>query len=247
MPSPVLSVDEYIETLKRSKLPTVITEGLDDYLAFRRLEEAFSDVGLSLMPVGGKDTVLDLFRRRNEFPQISTAFIADQDFWIFSSVPPEFHHPTIIFTEGYSIENDLYRDGDIETLLTAAEKEKFERDLREMMKWFSYAIGKILNNQEIPINIHPRRMLDINGTMRQDFLDEFGYTEPPENIYEKISGDYRKYLRGKSLLALLVCYLSHTDRPVKHSNRSLLEAASVRGGPYMSRFHTQIGQLFRPA
>src|SRR5580704_10014612 len=87
---------EFVQTLKHSSLPTIVTEGSDDYSVFRRVEERFSKLGLSLMPVGGKQAVLEIFKCRDQFRQIKTAFIIDRDLWIFDAVPQEYADDAII-------------------------------------------------------------------------------------------------------------------------------------------------------
>jgi hypothetical protein len=238
-----ISVDEYVQSLKHSGLPTVITEGLDDYTVFRRVEERFADAGVSLMPVGGKDKVLQIFRRRNEFRQIRSAFIVDKDIWLFGGVPPEYIEPTLISTDGYSIENDLYRDGEMELLLLAQERDKFLKDLDEIIRWFSFAVDKKLRGEEIEIDCHPSQILDGDGSIRPDFAAECGYSNPSE-LYETIRADYARQLRGKTLLSLLVKYVSHSSRSAKHSRKSLMETASIRGRPHMNRFYNELRNIF---
>ncbi|MCS3451767.1 MULTISPECIES: DUF4435 domain-containing protein [Bradyrhizobium] len=173
-----VTASEYVQTLKHSFIPTVITEGSDDYAVFRRIEERFAAIGLSLMPVGGKRTVLEIFRHRNEFPQIQVAFIVDQDTWLFSHIPSEYKDPSLIVTDGYSIENDLYRDGDMESLLLAHERADFQRDLEQIIKWFSYAVRKHIEGHESLLDYHPNQVVDASGKMLTDLPHRCGYTAP---------------------------------------------------------------------
>jgi hypothetical protein len=239
-----VSAFEYIQTLKHSYIPTVITEGDDDYSVFRRIEEKFSSIGLSLMPVGSKQSVLEIFRHRHEFSQIQTAFIVDRDIWIFSGIPAEYQDPAIIVTDGYSIENDLYRDGEMESLLLVEERSKFYRDLYELVQWFSYAVKRFLDGHDIQFDVHPDRIVDASGKLLPNLSAQFGYNGPCPLLLPSIAENYPARLRGKTLMSLLVRYLSAKRRAIKHSRKSLLEAASVRNGPYMTSIHNRIDTIF---
>lgn len=247
MPKAFVSASEYVQTLKHSFIPTVVTEGSDDDAIFRRIEERFSSIGLSLIPVGGKHTVLEIFERRHEFSQIQTAFIVDQDTWLFSHIPAQYDEPTLIVTDGYSIENDLYRDGDMESLLLENERANFYRDLDQVVRWFSYAIRRHIEGDDATIDYHPNQVIDADGKMLADLPHRCGYNAPCPILFPKIKANHAQQLRGKTLLNLLVKYLSHGRRAIKHNRKSLMEIASVRNGPCMKRIHQQLEGLFAPA
>jgi hypothetical protein len=244
MPKAYVTASEYIQTLKHSFIPTVITEGADDYSVFRRMEEKFAAIGLSLMPVGGKRTVLEIFNNRHEFPQIQTAFIVDQDTWLFSNIPQEYDEPALIVTDGYSIENDLYRDGEMESLLLADERANFRRDLEQIVRWFSYAIRRYREGHDTVLDYHPNQVVDAEGRILPDLSNRCGYTAPCPLLFPTIMAGYSQQLRGKTLLNLLVRYLSRGGRAIKHSRKSLMESASVRNGPCMTRIHGRLESLF---
>ncbi|MCS3495891.1 hypothetical protein M2189_005150 [Bradyrhizobium japonicum] len=244
MPKAPVTATEYIQTLKHSSLPTVITEGADDYSVFRRIEEKFASIGLSLLPVGGKQTVLKLFQNRHEFSHLQTAFIVDQDVWLFSGIPAEYQDPSIITTDGYSIENDLYRDGDMELLLLAGERTSFQRDLAEVVKWFSYAVRRFLDGHNSELDYHPNQVVDSLGQLLPDLHTRCGYSGPCPLLFPTVMTSYSSQLRGKTLMGLLVKYLSAHGRSIKHSRKSLMEAASVRGGSCMMKIHARLDAQF---
>ena len=117
-------VEILLHNLKNSNLSTLVVEGksdkqiytwLRDWLSEHLVEPNFVDV----QPVGGKDEVLEIYKKRSEFEnQVPVAFMVDQDKWVFSGTPREYQND-IICTQGYSIENDLYSDGEPETLIPA--------------------------------------------------------------------------------------------------------------------------------
>jgi hypothetical protein len=197
-----------------------------------------------LMPVGGKQTVLEIFKHRCEFSHIQTAFIVDQDTWLFSGVPNEYQDPTIIVTNGYSIENDLYRDGDMESLLLANERANFQRDLARLVQWFSFAVRRLLQGHAAPLDYHPDRVVDRLGQLLADLQSRCGYNGPCPELFPTIFTNYSSHLRGKTLLGLLLRYLSAPGRNIRHNRMSLMESASVRNGPYMTRIHDRLDTLF---
>src|SRR5258708_3282019 len=129
--SVVLTIDEILATLKHSSLPTVIIEGRDDAIVFRRLEVIYGEAGLSIFAVGGRSALLATFARRDEVGKNDIAFIADRDAWVLCGVPSQCKAGCLIPTEGYSIENDVIRDGRLETLMTAPERATYLRELSE--------------------------------------------------------------------------------------------------------------------
>ncbi|WP_421846933.1 hypothetical protein [Novosphingobium sp.] len=235
MSAPRPTVDEVIGTLQHSCDPTLLAEGIDDIAVLRRFEDEFFDQGLSVLPLGGRAPVLEIFDRRHELPDtVVVLFLVDQDLWVYTGVPETYSHCRLLFTDGYSIENDLYRDGNLERLLTAGERRKFRSNLEQFLEWYASNLTRKLDGEEVALSVHPRAILPDNAT------DEADKLYPPNvNAYEQnfslISGNYTRLLRGKSLMALLVMQLSAPNRVPKHSVRSLMEHGAVAGGVWMNR------------
>ncbi|MXQ13975.1 DUF4435 domain-containing protein [Microvirga makkahensis] len=242
MPKRELTVDEAVQTLKRSNLPSVVTEGIDDYVIFRRIEEEFSSANVSFLPVGGRGKVLDIFDRRKEIGRNDVIFVVDRDMWVLSSPPPEYTHRKIIMTDGYSIENDLYRDGKIEKLLTNSERELFKSELAQIIAWYSFAVTPA--GSKASISDHPGKVLSEDGNLCKKYLAEISYTGPDTEIYPQISSDYERLLRGKTLMAVLLRQLSASSRTVKFSKAQLMEMASAERGPYYTNIRNQIELMF---
>src|SRR5579863_8723513 len=126
------SVEEIIALLKQTSLPTIVVEGADDMIVFRRFEDRLSHLGVSVLPVGGRLNVLNIFTRRGEIPAyVKLAFIADQDTWVYTGVPKEYQHANLILTSGYSIENDVFVDGNLVSLLSRKEFGRFLAELQQ--------------------------------------------------------------------------------------------------------------------
>lgn len=230
-----LTVDELVATLQRSSWPTLLVEGDNDIMVFRRLEEEFARIGLSVLPAGGRKNILGVFARRRELPSGRVvAFIADRDTWVMSGIPDEYVSCCLIFTEGYSIENDLFVDGRLDRLMYAHERIRFDEELTRFCKWYALALSRQLNDESEPLDLHPNKVLE--NSKRFQELTMLREDEPyPQEILRAVRGDHAALLRGKSLLALLVRQLSYKGRAARHNERSLLEIAANSNGPLLER------------
>lgn len=245
MPKVPLSLNEIIETLRRSNLPTVVTEGSDDYLFYRRVEDELKAYGVSLFPAGGRDMVLQLFENRKLIGRNDVMFLIDADLWVYSGVPSAYIHRKIICTDGYSIENDLYRDGDLEDFLLDAEKVRFQAELSTVVDWYSFAVEKCCRSDPISMSEHPNRVIGPGGGVEESFAAACGYTCRSATYHPIIMSDYRKFLRGKTLLELLVRHLSPSNRAVKFGKKQLMEIACVRKGAFYKRITNEVEAFFR--
>lgn len=244
MANVVLSYDELSELLRKSNLPTIVTEGIEDYRFYRRIEDDLSDLGISLLPVGGRDMVLRLFDNRKYFEINDIGFLVDRDLWVFSGVPATYSHRKIIVTNGYSIENDLYRDGDLETFLDQSERELFSGELSEIVGWYSFCVDRLLSGQPAVISCHPNQILDINGKIDAVFAGSIGYNAVVEPLNGDVLKEYSKLLRGKTLVELLIRRLSAKGRMVRFGRQQLMEIGAARGGALSMSIATQIRALF---
>jgi hypothetical protein len=115
-----LSENEMVSFLKRTSLPTILVEGNDDCYIYRQLENKIDVEDVDILICKGRESLINIFERRNEFKESAVVFMADKDMWFFSEVPMEYKEH-IIFTDGYSIENDLYNKELFENLLDCDE------------------------------------------------------------------------------------------------------------------------------
>lgn len=217
-----ISVDEIIETLKRSSLTTVLVEGTDDVLIYRWMEDEIGLVNANFFPCGGRDKLIQIYERKNEFPDKKVIFVADKDAYVYLN-PPE-AYDEIIWTNGYSIENDLYYGKNIESLLSNNEKTIFIKSLNSFIEYYAFEVEKCLNQQEFNFRAHPQHILcETQHEVKEQFLDEINFKKANSKIESDIKDSYDVLIRGKSLFALLTRILSKKTRPVKHSKLGLLE------------------------
>jgi hypothetical protein len=136
MPTPKMTESEIISYLTKTSLPTILVEGEADAGIYRWLESQLGIFSGSFLICSGRDVLLSIYRRRGTFPHGKIAWLADLDMWRYSSPPTDL--AGIIFTTGYSIENDLYAGSDIESLLEPAEQSQHAQLLRVICRWCAH-------------------------------------------------------------------------------------------------------------
>lgn len=217
-----LTVDEIVNTLKRSSLKTVLVEGKDDILIYRWIENEIGIVNANFLSCGGRDKLLQVFERRSEFPDLKVIFVADKDAYVYVN-PPE-NLSDIIWTNGYSIENDLYFGRNIESLLDSQEKEIFMTSLNSFIEYYAFEIEKYLAGLEFCFIYHPQHIIcEIKNVVKQEFLEQINYIKAKDEVVAMLRSNYDVLIRGKSLFALLTRILNKHNRPIKHSKMTLLE------------------------
>lgn len=241
-----VTVDEIISLLNHSSLPTVIVEGDIDIIAYRFFEYDGPISSISVLPVGGRDRLLNIFDRRSEISSgEKLVFVADMDTWILTGVPPHYDDEMIVFTWGYSVENDLYDQSDIERVLSNAECVRFHQELTKFIRWYALSCSRLFTGISAQISTHPASV--IGDESRYEELCKLDSEEVyPNEYYDVILADYKKLVRGKSLLALLVRQLSRPGRKIKHSHASLIEMMSIIRGERIERIRRKVIALISP-
>lgn len=228
-----LTFEEIVATLRRTNIPTVVIEGLDDSVVYRRLEAESRDIQLSSFPVGGRSRVLELFENRDNLGlPANISFAADKDNWVFEGVPAKFTDPRLTFTRGYSIENDLYSDGELESLLVDDERRAFIDELSRFLRWY---VEVLLDADQDALGKHPNVVLGSSFTPR-------AWGDAEQKMYERMEMTYASELRGKSLMGLLVRQLSRPARHVSHRIDALLEVAAAKKGACISELFASVRQ-----
>lgn len=216
-----LDEDEIVEYLKRSSLTTVLVEGKDDMIIYRWIESEIGIQNANFLSCGGRDRLLKVFNRRDEFSHIKTVFVADKDSFVYDKTPDELNE--IIWTKGYSIENDLYEGKKIELLLNVNEKVKFRKAVKNFITYYAFEVEQFQKKLIYNFANHPNQVLCDAHELKPDFLAEINFASPSEETIEQLQNEYDLLIRGKSLFALLVRFLSSKNRNIKHRKNSLLE------------------------
>jgi hypothetical protein len=241
-----VSVDELFALIERSSLPTVLVEGDDDIIIFRRLEQLLSDRSVSVQPTGGRLALLKLFSRRSQWKNAPLVlFKADRGIWVNSDLPSEHKSPDLIFTDGYSIENDAFRDGQFLKLMDEDEKNKFFQELKAFLFWYTHCLSKTVGGEEdaLTLKTHPNTVLDsepnivevCRGNMEDDSMRE---------MYDTVLNDYDRLVRGKSLIAILMRHISYRGRAASHRHAALLDQVGAAPGPLVRAIFSAVEQRF---
>ena len=146
----------------------------------------------------------------------------------FSGVPSEYED--IVVTDGYSIENDVYQDADLERLLNDKERTDHQVIINELCRWFAHQVGEFLYSR--PYVANPKLEFLIRRpalTCHPDALEAYGFYEPNPALHQKIQLGYKRKLRGKLLIKALVRFLSAPDRTSKYSYANLMEIGVAFG------------------
>jgi hypothetical protein len=231
-----LTEKEIVDYLRRTSLPTLLVEGPDDAVIYRWLENQLGIFSGSVLFCSGRDVLLSIYRKRDTFPHGKLAWLADLDMWRFSSPPSDLDG--IVFTTGYSIENDLYAGSQIEDLLEEDERNRHDRLLSIVCRWFAFEVLEFLAGREAQVKHHIRSVVDLNVMdIRPSFAGRRGYSEPDPAFFHSMLADYKLTLRGKTLLQVLVTHLSDPHRNAKYSYAAIVEMCLklYRQNPYMQR------------
>jgi hypothetical protein len=226
------TVDEIYALLKESDLPTVLVEGKDDIIFYRAVEEELSDfnIDVDMLPAGNKGAVLEIREKIKANPVTApVVFIVDKDLWVYPGQKPPDDIDDVVTTSGYSIENDLFLDGELESLLIPKEVEAFKKELQLFSRWYALAVTRNFDGSASGYRTAPGKVLDDEAFYNFEITLREGEIYP-EDFFQMIISDYAFYLRGKSLFSLLQRQMSASTRDVKFSGKQLMWIGARRKG-----------------
>ncbi len=226
MPLPPLTVDELVSTLTKTSIPTLIVEGVTDASIYRLVERRLNFPGGTVLQAGSRTSVLEVFKRRHEFDHLNVAFLADRDMWLFGAIPDAY--ADIIFTNGYSIENDLLDGSAIDRLCDADELSEIQNLLMELARWFAFEVEEWRMNRLPQLDIHLNRLIPLNHqALCPQFIQERGFKEADPTIRAEIQKNPKRMIRGKQVLEVLVRTLSRPGRKAKYSKDVIIELCAT--------------------
>ena len=243
------TVDELVSTLRRSRLPTIVVEGKEDMQIFRWMEDMLEVPEADILGVGGRLNLLAVYDRRNEFAHLPVAFIADRDKELFTQLPKGYEG--IIWTQGYSIENDLYAGAEpsLESLMDPHETSEHAQVLDIIVEWFAFEVEEFLAGRAPEFEHHCDEVVFRGQTEMDDgFRQRRGFHPPNSQLRQQIREAYQFQLRGKQLFQVLVRFLSAPNRSAKYSYHGLYEIAFKMTAfhPLMNRLIQEIEQKIAP-
>ncbi len=143
-------IDGFVAQIEDSDLLTIIIEGKDDLAVYNEFEDIYglSEPLVSVLPVGGRNTALGIFRKLKNTEHLNkTIFIVDKDQWVIKGIEEEYIHDRIICTHGYSFENDIFIDGNLENDLKSKNPLVFDNELPILLKWYALEVDRIQHNR----------------------------------------------------------------------------------------------------
>lgn len=219
----LLTVHDALSLLNKSSLPTVITEGSDDYRVMRKIENRLSDIGVDFLPLGGRGMVLDVWERLPPPRHANTVALVDLDLWLYTEIPTRYTGDNILYTNGYSIENDILLDYDLLSLLDAAEMATFAAELSIVCAEHARQIEAAKTGHNYFLKRHASDILaagDVTATL----------SVPEVALKQILEIQFRQAVRGKTVFQLLVRQLSRAGRFAKFGYKQLYEIGSSNIG-----------------
>lgn len=216
------SIDEIVASLKNTSLPTVLVEGRDDMTIYRWIEDRLGTQKANVLPCGNRDKLFAVYKRQTEFRHLKCAFLADRDMWLFDTTCSKYG--SIVFTKGYSIENDVLDGSHVADLLSSSEQKAFQDTAASLSQWFAFEVQEYRAGRPYFVHVHPDQVVPPGGTaLDPSFLAKRGYSAVHASRARSIERHFTVRFRGKGLLDLYVRLLSGRARRSKFSKHNLLE------------------------
>ena len=230
----ILTESEIVSYLKRTSIPTVLVEGRDEASVYRWLESKIDIDDIDFLTTNGRETLLAVYNRRKEFIGAPVIFVADRDMWLFTGIPKGFLRE-IIYTSGYSLENDLYVRELFEGLLNREEKLDFDLLIRELSSWFAYEVSRFSSTGMSLCDFHINRICP-NAKLSSEFKESIGFIEPSRTDVNNILNRYTEALRGKTLFQALIRFLSASKRESKFRTHKITPVLLISNRTFKCKF-----------
>ena len=243
---PYYSEDEIVSMMKRPSPPTILVEGSDEISVYNRYLESkikmhIDDV--SIFTCDGRAKLLNVFKRRAEFKNTKVVFVADKDMWFFTGIPEEYDNK-VVFTDGYSLENDLYIESFFNRLLDENEAKDFDDLIKELSVWFAFEVNRYMEIDQAWCDVHVNQVCP-EKLLSDSFKESINFVEPPVYIVESVYREYIRALRGKNLFQALLRFLSHKNRESKYSRANLIEMGAKFPNPRLEELVKKIVGKFQ--
>lgn len=241
------SVEEIISELsKPTALLKVLVEGKDDALVYRCIEDKLNDLisidnKADVIICGGRLELIEVFESREKFKHTKVVFLADKDMWFFVGVPKDYED--IVFTDGYSIENDIYIESVFNSLLDRDDIKLFEGLIKELSIWFAFEVNRYKETGDSKCDVSVDRVCP-NNTFCPNFKKSINFIDPPQHLIDLICAEYTRALRGKNLFQALARFLNK-DRPSSFSYANLLKLGAKLENPKIEQLINKLSSKFQ--
>ncbi len=241
-------IEAYAAQIARSDLFTIVIEGIDDKLVYDKFEDIYelNEPMVSVLEVKGRNNVLGIFKKLKDTPHIKKAlFIVDQDTWVITGIDPQYNHDNIICTHGYSFENDIFIDGNLEAELIKRCNSEHISSLSTLLQWYTLEVDRIRTGRATQrLDMSPEHLF--NPPCTHDLItpkegETFNHT-----ILEELKTTYPKLLRGKTLLKYYVYLLNKREGlSGAHSTRATIDNVASNQGDCLNRIFAEVDHLYK--
>ena len=237
---PTIFANSLVNILKSRVQPTIVVAGDKYNVSIIDKLVKYHGVEAKTERIHKRDTLLSVYERRNEFIHLPVAFVVDQEVNLFTRNPER--HTDIIWTEGYSLKNDLYADADLEVLLEPHEVWRHQQVLNSIIDWFAFEVEEFLNGNPVKMDFQLSEIVpEGEFKLHKDFCQRRGFRQPlPEHV-RQIRDRYKFLLPGDFLFQVLARFLNTRGRDFKFkmATNSLYNLAlEMHDFQYQSRLYT---------
>jgi len=242
-----MTVDEIVSTLRHGTLSYLVVEGKTEMNLYRHLVAGVNAGALELQVCDGRDALLAIYKRRQEFSQVRVIFVADQDMWIHHPVMKA-PYPGVIWTDGYCIENDLLRSYPISSIfLEPEEQAKLAQSLDALIDWFAFEVDEFLNGRNAETRHSVPKVLDANSeAICTHFAASRGWSAPPEALRAALRADPWRLIRGKQLVQVLARHLDRVGRTPRYAPAAIIDICIRSGTAPLGQLASQISAHLAP-
>lgn len=168
-------------------------------------EKAEADI----ISCGGREKLFKVYSQRGKFANKRVVFFADKDTFIFEGVPEEYSG--IIFTHGYSIENDVLDTQKLYDSYRQNELEIYEAFLNQLSLWWAqelisyYSGGHNNLAKKIDAIIEPlpkKNLAPSDIKIQQHLIDPSLNSEQLIQTRDIVRANFALCFRGHSLLRI---------------------------------------------
>ena len=232
LPDP--TVEHLVIALRLSNKPNIIVEGSDDETIYGALVDRLGRFNVGLFSAGCKETLPHLYEElfycenSGDFRHAPVAFIADRDMWLFRGIPARYDE--VIWTEGYSIENDLYLHAKLRDRV--GNKAEYDQILDSISMWFAYKVEEYLeknppppkkifqsvrDEEHVDVGHHLTRIIPVEKTT---LAPDLKFLPSDHERVREVRISYHLQLRGKLLFELLVRFLNKPKQGFRNATVS---------------------------
>lgn len=206
------TINELSDALHDPTKRKIIVADQDDVFIYQKLVERHKMLAVKVYASGGRSNLLHLYERRDEFVHVPGTFVADREMGLFSGIPESYED--IIWTNGYSLKNDVYVEAQLEHFLEPHETWRHGQVLNAITEWFAFEVEEALAGRSTQVDSLHCNQIVLPGQIQLDgdFLKRRGFRPPNSELVQRIRSEYQSKLPGKFLFQILTRFLNARGR-----------------------------------